>query len=390
MTETYKELNTKHDIIFDNKWNLLGFTNVVFDLNLNKFREYEYDDYISITTGYNWKEPTDDELMTMNNLIDQIMPIQEEKELYLQILSTTLDGKCLEKFIIFNGSGGNGKGMINDLLLCALGNHAMIGNNSILFESSKTGSNPEKANMHKKRLVLFREPPEIKKFENSIIKELTGGGTFSARGHHESSTKKELNLTMIVEANKKPLFSEEPTNADIRRIIDIVFRSTYTENKNIVDEKNNIYLANSYYKTPEFQNKYKYALLKILMNAYVKHKNNNYITNVPKSIEERTKQYLELSCNILQWFKDNYEYTGKNTDICKMKDLYDNFSHSSYFTTFTKNEKRKYNKSFFNEYVINNPFFLKYYEERSKVGSVRNSIVGWKPLDDDNDNENYY
>jgi hypothetical protein len=50
--------------------------------------------------------------------------------------------------------------------------------------------------MHKKRFVVFREPSEHKKFENSIIKELTGGGTFSARGHHESNTKKELNLTM--------------------------------------------------------------------------------------------------------------------------------------------------------------------------------------------------
>jgi hypothetical protein len=30
--------------------------------------------------------------------------------------------------------------------------------------------------MHKKRLVLFREPPAHKKFSNSQIKELTGGG----------------------------------------------------------------------------------------------------------------------------------------------------------------------------------------------------------------------
>ena len=52
---------------------------------------------------------TEEELNTMNKLINEIMPINEEKELYLQILSTVLDGKCLEKFKIFNGSGGNGK-----------------------------------------------------------------------------------------------------------------------------------------------------------------------------------------------------------------------------------------------------------------------------------------
>ena len=142
------------------------------------FRDYQYDDYISTTTGYDWREPTKEEENTMTNLINIIMPIEEERELYLQILSTALDGRCLEKFIVFNGSGGNGKGMINDLLLLALGQYALIGNNGILFENSKTGSNPEKANMHKKRIVLFREPPEKNKFENSIIKELTGGGLF--------------------------------------------------------------------------------------------------------------------------------------------------------------------------------------------------------------------
>jgi hypothetical protein len=205
--ETYKEYGTNNNIQFDNNWQLFGFNNIVYDLEEGNFREYRYDDYISITCGYNWREPTENELKEVNNLIYSIMPIKEERELFLQILCTGLDGKCLEKFVIFNGSGGNGKGVIDDLLLKAVGNYGMIGNNGILFETSKTGSNPEKNNIHKKRLVIFREPSERNKFENSVIKELTGGGTFSARSHHEKSTIKELNLTMIVECNKRPLYT---------------------------------------------------------------------------------------------------------------------------------------------------------------------------------------
>ena len=75
------------------------------------------------------------------------------------------------------------------MLLC-LGNYGLLGNNAILFETSKTGTNPEKANIHKKRLVIFREPSEKMKFENSVIKELTGGGTFSARTHYEKEAEK--------------------------------------------------------------------------------------------------------------------------------------------------------------------------------------------------------
>lgn len=358
--ETYKEFGVDDSINFDDKWKLLGFNNGVYDMEDEIFREYKYDDYISITTGYNWREPTDSEIKTIQNLINNIMPIEEERILYLQILATALEGRCLEKFIIFNGSGGNGKGVINDLLLMALGNYALLGNNAILFECSKTGSNPEKSNIHKKRLVVFREPSEKYKFENSIIKELTGGGKFSARTHQEKETEKELYATIIVECNKKPLFSEDPTNADVRRIIDIYFRSTFTDNESLIDKDKFIFLANSYYKTKEFQEKHKFALLKILMQEHGKfYKKNNSKLCIPKSVEERTQNYLALSCNILQWFKDNYSY--EKNSICKLKDIFNDFIQNTYYFNLSKSEKRKYNKSFFVDYFETNIFLKKYF-----------------------------
>lgn len=380
MVTTYKEINLKNEIKFDNKWSLFGFNNIVYDLEKSEFREYEYSDYVSITTGYDWREPTVDEIDLINELLKQIMPNNDERKLYLEILSTAMSGESVEKFVIFNGKGGNGKGMIDDLLLTALGNYGLIGNNNILFESSKTGSNPEKNNIHKKRLVLFREPCENKKFENSVIKELTGGGTFSARGHHETKTVKELNLTMILEANKRPLFAEEPTEADARRIIDIYFGTKYTTEKELVNEQNRIYLANVYYKTDEFKIKYRCALLKILMNAYKNFKLNEHTFEIPKSIKDRTTQYLEMSCNILQWFKDNYKYTEKKTDICKMRDLYDDFTTSTYYVNLTKNEKRKYNKSYFSEYFSTNPFLGKYHKET--YNNIKNCMVCWTKIFD--------
>lgn len=138
----------------------------------------------------------------LSNIINKVFPILNKKELYLTILATGLEGRCLEKFIIANGSGRNGKWFINDLALKSFGNYSLIGNNAILFETNKTGSNPEKNNIDKKRLVIFREPSERSKFENSVVKELTGGGTFSSRGHHETKTQKNLYCTIIVECNK--------------------------------------------------------------------------------------------------------------------------------------------------------------------------------------------
>lgn len=379
--ETYKEYGINNDIKFDDKWWLLGFNNLVYDMETDNFREYKYDDYVSMTCGYDWREPTPEELQTMNDLIKTIMPDEEDRNLYLQILCTALEGRCLERFIIFNGGGGNGKGMMDDLLLLALGQYALLGNNGLLFETSKTGSNPEKANIHKKRLVLFREPPEKNKFENSIIKELTGGGTFSARNLYEKDTEKELNLTMIVECNKRPLFAEEPTDAEIRRLIDLQFKSTFTSDASLIDPSKNIYLANSVYKTKDFQHKHKFALIRILLDEHKKYRANNCCLHIPKSTSYRTQSYLEMSCNIVQWFKENYEYTGINDHVQKVKDIFELFSNSNYYANLSKIEKRKYNKSYFSEYFESNIFFRKYYHERSN--NIRNVIKGWKPKEID-------
>jgi phage/plasmid-associated DNA primase len=345
-------------------------------MELCEFRTYKYDDYIATTTGYDWREPTSEEMDTMYKLLNLIMPIKEERDAYLQILSTGLDGRCLEKFIIFNGCGGNGKGVIDDIMLLALGDYAMIGNNGILFETSKTGSNPEKANLHKKRFVVFREPSEKNKFENSTVKELTGGGSFSARGLYESKSNKELNLTMIIECNKRPLFKEEPGDAEVRRIIDILFRSSFVTDDNLVNTENNIYKANPIYKTREFQEKHKYALLKILMQEHSKYyKLNKSQFKLPQSIIDRSRQYLEMSCNIVEWFKDNYDETNDLTQYISIKDVYDLFKASEFYCNLSKSDKTKYTKKYISEYISSNIFFRRYYAER--YNNIRSVIKGW-------------
>ena len=86
----------------------------------------KYDDYISIITGYEWIEPAEKHIHTITEIINNIFPIENERDLYLSILSTGLEGRCLEKFTIANGNGRNGKGLLHDLYLCGLGNYVLI------------------------------------------------------------------------------------------------------------------------------------------------------------------------------------------------------------------------------------------------------------------------
>ena len=365
IVETTRDYLKNDKIEFDDKYWLFGFNNILYDLKLGEFRDYKYDDYISITTGFDWIEPDKKSIEKVIKIIKQIFPIEDERDLYITILSTALEGRCLEKFVVSSGSGRNGKGLLNDLALASMGNYGLIANNAILFELNKTGSNPEKANIDKKRLVIFREPPERSKFENAVIKELTGGGGFSSRGHFESNAQKKLHNTTIVECNKKPPFAEEPQIADVVRLIDIQCGSFFTEDDKLIDHKNNIYLANKEYKTDEFKNTYKYALLKILFDSYKKYKDNDYKLVIPKSVQDRTNSYLELSCNIIGWFKENYEKTENKSDFVKIKNVFNEFKTSEFYFNLNRNDKRKYNYSYFIKYFAENILYSKFYVLKS-------------------------
>jgi hypothetical protein len=337
IVETSKEFLTNNDIEFDEKYYLFGFKNIVFDLNIGKFREYKYDDFILTQCGYDWREPTNEELNNINELINSIQPDENQRNLVMEIISTGLEGRCLEKFIIFNGSGGNGKGVLNDLALKAFGLYGFIANNALLSEKNKTGSNPEKNNIHKKRFVVFREPPQNIPFENSIVKELTGGGKISARGHNESKTDKKLYNTTIIECNKKPNFSEEPTYADARRLIDIKFPNRFVDNIieiNSDDYNNGLRTGNKIYKDSEWQDKHKYAFIKILFKYYNNYKERGNIFNIPENIKKQTLEYLSLSDKIFEWFDEFYIKTNDINDILTIKDLFFTFKQSIYYFKF--------------------------------------------------------
>ena len=112
------------DVKFDERKELLPFTNGVYDLQNNGFVEkIRREDYILTTTGYEYQEPTEKQINEVKDLLTQIFPDPLLKSAYLNVLATCLWGKHKENFCIANGSGGNGKGVLNDLMIEVLGNN---------------------------------------------------------------------------------------------------------------------------------------------------------------------------------------------------------------------------------------------------------------------------
>ncbi len=359
VVESYKEFGAI-DIDFDTNWHLFGFNNIVYDLKLNQFRNYEREDFISITTGFNWRSPTSSELKTVSHILNKILTDPDILTFYLQILSTAFEGRCFEKFILANGSGRNGKGVLGELLTASFGNFCYTGKSSFLFETPKSGGCPELANLHLKRLCILREPPEDKKIKNSVMKELTGGGKFNARNLYDNHCEKINHLTLILECNTRPLLDEQPNAAELHRIIDIQFKSTFTSNPSEINEANHIYPADPILKTDEWVQQHKFAFLQILFDHYSIYVNNNYILHFPDSILNRTEDYLKNSDDIYNWFTENYEFTHNNKDIIKIKDIYNHFKISDYFLNLTKLQKKDLNYKNFIDKLDRNIFIKKY------------------------------
>ena len=147
-----KDKYRNDEIEFDNNGALFGFNDCVYDLEKNIFRNYEKNDWMTITTGFDWKEPNDEEIKLINNMIKQVHIDEETRNFYLNIICSGLWGTTLQNYIILNGSGSNGKSVMNDLILKSFGNYGHLINSIILCEQRRQGANTELANTENKKV----------------------------------------------------------------------------------------------------------------------------------------------------------------------------------------------------------------------------------------------
>ena len=338
---------TNNKIKWNNQPDIFAFDNKLYDLKKNQFIDPLPEYYLSLSCGYDFNDNYDKKyIFELEEFLKTIHSNDEIRNCYLECLSTGLSGQTLEKFIIANGRGGNGKGVYNELALKTFGNYGYILPSNVLLNPLKTGSNPEIANCDKKRLIFVREPDESKNLNCSTIKEITGGGEINARLNHSNNTKTVLNCTMIMECNEKPKLSEV-NEAMERRILDIPFNSLFVDKMKFEKfsdqerEENEIFLGNTFFKTDDFKEKYKQALFIILIKHYKNYINNNNNLTIPKIIVDRTNSYMENSDDIFNIINEFYEKTTEKKDIVKLKDVYEMFKSSDIYFNSSKDDKKK-------------------------------------------------
>ena len=262
----------------EQKWNLnpliFCFENCCFDVKTGKQSVPNPEDYINVSTGYDYKPE-----LNSPELRDELYKVIREMlgkplaDYLLEILSTGLTGLQIQRVFILTGQGGNGKSVLLDLLLEMLGSYGYLLPQGFISKPIKEGGNPEASQIGGKRAVLTSEPDEKAGLCASNIKSLTGDATLNVRELYSNATGIELTLTFLMACNEKPKFDE--INPAVRRRLeggvipfDKLFVSKDYYDGATDEEKVNLRIGDTKYQTREWREKIKFAFFGLLLDAH--------------------------------------------------------------------------------------------------------------------------
>lgn len=299
---------------------LLGFDNGVYDFKNMSFRDGKPDDYITFTTGYDFKDGITADREYIMTVLSKILPDIRILTYMLKVLGKTLVGKPDERFYVLTGiSGANGKSTLMSFMETCLGDYATAIDIGMLTTRRKNPSNasPDIFRLKGKRFLNFQEPESDDKLNTGMLKQFSGGDTIVARDLYKSPTTFTLQGNMFLCCNDTPDI-KSCDGGTWRRIKVIEFNSRFTDTPN----KN---------KPNEFQadHELKYKI-KTLGNDFI----NILIKYYKLYLSEGLGEPPEVNAATLVYKNENNKfetfietcYIEDSDEFCTVQDMYVKFS----------------------------------------------------------------
>lgn len=285
---------------------LLGFDNGVYDLDEGVFRAGEPSDMISRTTGYNYSERRNDE--ARRKLLDffySIMPNKEMVECLLTAIAMGLHGEKMNHLIfILIGLGGNGKSVLITLVKLTFGRlfYALPIDVYTTKRKGAGSANPEIAKMKGARITVSTEPEEDDTIYVGQMKAFTGDDTLEARGLYEEPGEINCQATPFICTNPKPSLSSIDMGVR-RRLVMIKFMYQFVDNPTQPHERPmNKELSREFKNNKELHIEF----MRLLIEYWEIYKNNNFVFEKPKMVEDWTNQYFDENNKVMEYIDQNY------------------------------------------------------------------------------------
>lgn len=289
----------------DENDNLLHFTNGVYDLAKDEFREGYPEDYLSLSTNIQYIEDPDEFdyeiLAEIQDFFDQVLPEDCVKDYALTLMGSFLSGKNKEqKFYIWTGSGSNGKSMMVDLFQDSLGDYAGTISVSI-FTKGRLDANapsPAVAKLRGKRFVSLQEPEGDDKLHMGIIKQWVGGDKVQGRELNKAPIEFVMKAKFVLVCNDLPTI-DSLDGGTWRRIRLLEYLSKFVDNP----KKPGEFKIDRSLK--DRMEKWREMFLWLLIQYHQKYKKSGIYE--PKAVTKVTDEYKENSDFYSQFFNEHLE-----------------------------------------------------------------------------------
>ena len=294
----------------NSKKHLVPFTNGVFDLLENKFRQTKKEDYINLTVNYEYKTQENPEVRTF---LEQVLPNKGVRDYVLKKMSECLNGDIPNTyFLMFIGdTGANGKSQLLNLMKLAMGDFGEKVEVTLLTRKRNNANeaNTEKIKLMHKRFAFLSEPEDGEKINIGLLKELTGSEEIVARGLYQEAMSFVMEAKLFLACNELPEIKGEDT-ALWRRIRVIDFPSRFLDDPK---EANEYKIDRTLPSRMREDITWRQTFIKILLDYYFMD------VKEPLEVQVKTNEYRQENNDFYNWMDENIEQ-DKN-GILKLKDV---------------------------------------------------------------------
>lgn len=315
-----EEFKTK---LNENK-DLICFKNGVLDLSNLEFREGRPEDYISFCTNINYipYDRNNEKIIQVEKFFSDIQPNENIKKYLLKFLASCLDGHQKDQlFLIWTGTGANGKGRIIKLHEETLGDYSKSMSENFLTQKrgNSSSANPEIAGLKGIRFISIQEPENPSKIHSGIFKTLVGGDKISGRGLFQDIIEFYLQCKPVLACNDLPPMTSFDGGVKRRtRVMSFDYKFVKTPNPN------NPYQKKSNENIDQDIKTWKEAYMSLLVEIYKLYKYEG-IDPTPSEVTKHTEQYQNDSDLFTEWLNNNIVRTNDEEEYLTITQIYDNY-----------------------------------------------------------------
>jgi P4 family phage/plasmid primase-like protien len=302
---------------------LMGFENGIYDFKNRCFRNGVPDDYVSLSTEYDYEEfeENDDIIQEIEAYFRQVQREPEMKLYILKLIASHLVGiNKSQQCILWTGKGGNGKSTTIDMIHYAFGKYFDLLPITVLTRKRQGADNatPSLADKRGKRFLALQEPEDDDVIHVGLMKELVTDW-ITARALYGAMFKYKPQFKMVLPCNKLPTIPSTD-GGTWRRLRVSPWESKFVD---VPDPDK----PNEFPRDPDLEEKvktWKQPFMWLLINVYYPKYCEEGLRE-PKKVLQYTDKFKKGTDVYLEFLSGNVLITKNDKDSESLKTLYSSF-----------------------------------------------------------------